>query len=120
MKITIPPLAEVQQEVPDIVVTDARRIQDVDNDVIVYLDTTGAWSVLGKVHGTVPINIALRQMGYSIAKTEGATDPSAHDDLLEVCKEYLRIYCDSDMRPEDECAELYSRVKAAIAKATKP
>ena len=41
-------------------------------------------------------------------------------DLLEVCKEYLRIYCDSDMRPEDECAELYSRVKAAVAEADTP
>ena len=45
---------------------------------------------------------------------------NSHDGLLEVCKDYLRIYCDSDMRPEDECAELYSRVKAAIAKAETP
>ena len=45
---------------------------------------------------------------------------NAHGNLLEACRGYLRIYCDSDMRPEDECAELYSRVKAAIAEAETP
>jgi len=37
--------------------------------------------------------------------------------LLGACKSYIRLYCSSDMRPEDESAELYHQIKAVIAEA---
>jgi hypothetical protein len=39
------------------------------------------------------------------------------DELLGLCREFRELYQDSDMRPEDECHELYVRMEAAIKKA---
>lgn len=38
--------------------------------------------------------------------------------LLEACKAFHELFNDSDMRPEDECHELYAKVSEAIALAT--
>lgn len=43
---------------------------------------------------------------------------AAAPDLLAACQEFMSLFHDSDMRPEDECHELAATVRAAIAKAT--
>lgn len=41
----------------------------------------------------------------------------SRDELLAACEAFVELFNDSDMRPEDECHELYATVQAAIAKA---
>lgn len=43
----------------------------------------------------------------------------ANAELLAFAKAFVALFCDSDMRPEDECHELYNQALAAIAEATK-
>ncbi len=38
------------------------------------------------------------------------------DYLLEACNAFVELFKDSDMRPEDECHELYGKIKEAIEK----
>ncbi len=91
--------------------------------------TPGPWYAISRHNGTVNIESASGAILGASVTTDRLTSEevrynaklwAAGTELLKVCKEYLRIYCDSDMRPEDECAELYSRIKAAIAKAGTP
>ena len=37
--------------------------------------------------------------------------------LLEACREYIELFQDSDMSPEDECHELYTKMTEAVAAA---
>lgn len=39
-------------------------------------------------------------------------------ELLEACNSFIELFQNSDMRPEDECNDLYYKVKEAIEKAT--
>lgn len=43
---------------------------------------------------------------------------NCHDDLLAACKAFVVLFNSSDMRPEDECHEVYALASAAIAKAS--
>ncbi len=38
--------------------------------------------------------------------------------LLAACKAFVALFQDSDMRPEDECHEIYRLCKEAITEAT--
>ena len=35
--------------------------------------------------------------------------------LLEACQEYIALFQDSDMSPEDDCHELYAKMTKAVA-----
>lgn len=41
----------------------------------------------------------------------------AAPDLLAACQSFMGLFLESDMRPEDECREIASIMRAAIAKA---
>lgn len=43
---------------------------------------------------------------------------AAAPELLDACQKFIELFQDSDMRPEDECSELYYIIEAAIKKAT--
>jgi hypothetical protein len=43
---------------------------------------------------------------------------AAAPEMLEACKAFVALFRDSDMRPEDECHEVYADMIAAIYKAT--
>lgn len=42
---------------------------------------------------------------------------AAAPDLLAACEAFIELFRDSDMRPEDECHELFGKCYEAIAKA---
>lgn len=74
-------------------------------------------------HGRTP-TLAMfgnQHRAMSISEDEAianATLMAAAPDLLEACKAFIALFRDSDMRPEDECHELYGVMTEAIAKAT--
>lgn len=42
------------------------------------------------------------------------TAANAFPELVEACQAFVELFRDSDMRPEDECHELYATMKAAL------
>lgn len=42
---------------------------------------------------------------------------AAAPDLLKACQAFCDLFCDCDMRPEDECYEVFAYCRAAIGKA---
>ena len=54
----------------------------------------------------------------ALAEISGAENPA--DGLLASCRAYLALFVGSDMRPEDECHELYTAMKGAVERATRP
>lgn len=42
----------------------------------------------------------------------------SRDELLAACQAFIALFCDSDMRPEDECHELYEVMRKAVARTT--
>lgn len=56
----------------------------------------------------------------SLTDTENVANAhliAASPDLLKACQSFIELFKESDMRPEDECRELFSEIKDAVDKA---
>lgn len=65
-----------------------------------------------------PCGCQVRHDGAGCYTICGCPMHNAAPALLEACQAFHELFNDSDMRPEDECHELYEKVSEALALAT--